>query len=51
MGRPNAANNMSKFLPLRDVMNDLLTLPDDTLEPIKAMIKTAAIREKKKRGG
>jgi transcriptional regulator with XRE-family HTH domain len=27
MGRPNANNNMSKYLPLRDVLNDLLTLP------------------------
>jgi transcriptional regulator with XRE-family HTH domain len=47
--RPNIANTMLKYLPLRDVMNDLLTLPEDTLEPIKAMIKTAANREKKKR--
>jgi transcriptional regulator with XRE-family HTH domain len=49
MGRPNAANNMSKYLPFRDVLNDLLVLPEDTLEPIKAMIKTAAIREQKRR--
>jgi transcriptional regulator with XRE-family HTH domain len=49
MGRPNATNNMSRYLPLRDALNDLLTLPEDTLEPIKAMIKTAAIREKKKK--
>ena len=46
--RPNAANAMSKYLPLRDIMNDLLTLPEDILEPIRAMIKTAANREKLK---
>ncbi|GHT56432.1 hypothetical protein FACS1894109_05350 [Spirochaetia bacterium] len=51
MGRSNAANNMSKYLPLREVMNDLLALSDDTLEPIKVMIKAAAIREKKKKDG
>ncbi|GHU98190.1 hypothetical protein FACS189483_05870 [Spirochaetia bacterium] len=48
IARPNAANNMSKYLPFREVLNDLIILPEDTLEPIKAMIKTAAIREKKK---
>jgi transcriptional regulator with XRE-family HTH domain len=48
MGRPNVVNTMLKYLPLRDVMNDLLTLPEDTLELIKAVIKTAAIREKRK---
>jgi hypothetical protein len=51
IGRPNAANNISKYLPFRDVLNDLLVLPEDILEPIKAMIKTAAIREKKKTPG
>jgi hypothetical protein len=48
MGRPTAANNMSKYLPLRDVMNDLLTLPEDILELMRAMIKTAVTREKRK---
>ncbi|MDR0877250.1 MAG: helix-turn-helix transcriptional regulator, partial [Treponema sp.] len=49
MGRPNAANNMSKYLPFRDVLNDLLVLPEDILEPMKAMIKTAAVREQKRK--
>ena len=48
MGRPTAANTMSKYLPLRDVMNDLLSLPEDTLELIKAIIKTTVTREKRK---
>ena len=48
MARPNAANNMAKFLPFREVLSDLIVLPEEILEPIKAMIKTAAIREKKK---
>jgi hypothetical protein len=30
-------------------LNDLLVLSDDTLEPIKAMIRTAAIREQRKK--
>jgi transcriptional regulator with XRE-family HTH domain len=49
IGRTNMPNNMSKYLPIRDALNDLLTLSEDTLEPIKAMIKTAATREKKKK--
>ncbi|GHV24493.1 hypothetical protein AGMMS4952_00180 [Spirochaetia bacterium] len=40
-----AVNTIVKYLPLRDVMNNLLILPEDTLEMIKAMIKTAANRK------
>ena len=38
----------SNYLQFRDIMNDLLILPDEILVPIKAMIRTAANNERKK---
>jgi transcriptional regulator with XRE-family HTH domain len=40
--------DMAKFLKFRDVLDDLLVLPDAILKPIKSMIKTAAQQERKK---
>jgi len=34
--------DISNYLRFRDLLDDLLILPDEILEPIKAMIKTAA---------
>ena len=41
--------DISKYLQFRDILDDLAILPDEILEPIKAMIKTAADNERKKR--
>ena len=40
--------DISDYLRFRDVLDDLLLLPDEILDPIKAMIKTAANNERKK---
>ena len=40
--------DISNYLQFRDILDDLLVLPDEILDPIKAMIKTAANNERKK---
>jgi transcriptional regulator with XRE-family HTH domain len=40
--------DISGYLQFRDILDDLTILPDTILEPIKAMIKTAANNERKK---
>jgi len=40
--------DISGYLQFRDILDDLSVLPDEILEPIKAMIKTAAENERKK---
>ena len=42
------SRDISKYIQFRDVLDDLATLPDELLDPIKAMIKTAADFERKK---
>jgi len=42
------AIDISKYLQFRGILDDLSVLPDELLEPIKAMIKTAANNERKK---
>ncbi|MDR1443499.1 MAG: helix-turn-helix domain-containing protein [Treponema sp.] len=41
-------DDMAKFLKFRDVLDDLLALPEAILKPIKSMIKAAAQQEKKR---
>ena len=38
----------SNYLQFRDLLDDLLVLPDEILDPIKAMIRTAANNQRKK---
>ena len=40
--------DISGYLRFRDMLDDLLILPDEILDPIKAMIRTAAKNERKK---
>ena len=40
--------DISDYLQFRIILDDLLILPDETLELIKAMIRTAADNERKK---
>ena len=40
--------DLTKYLQYRDILDDLDILPEEILEPIKAMIKTAASFNKKK---
>ena len=40
--------DISHYLKFKDVLDDLLLLPEEILDPIKAMIKTAANNERKK---
>jgi transcriptional regulator with XRE-family HTH domain len=40
--------DISRYLQFRDILDDLAILPDEILDPIKAMIKTAANNERKK---
>jgi transcriptional regulator with XRE-family HTH domain len=40
--------DISEYLQFRDILDDLLILPDKILDPIKAMVKTAADNERKK---
>ena len=40
--------DISTYLRFRDILDDLLILPDEILDSIKAMIKTAADNERKK---
>jgi len=42
--------DISRYLRFRDILDDLAVLPDEILEPVKAMIKTAADNERKKTG-
>ena len=41
--------DISGYLQFRDILDDLAILPDELLDPIKAMIKTAADAERKKK--
>ena len=41
--------DISGYLRFRDTLDDLLMLPDEILDPVKAMIRTAANNERKKR--
>ena len=40
--------DISRYLRFRDILDDLAVLPDEILEPVKAMIRTAADNERKK---
>ena len=40
--------DISPYLQFRDILDDLAVLPDELLEPIKAMIKTAANGKRRK---
>ena len=40
--------DISGYLQFRDILDDLAVLPDEILEPIKAMVKTAADNERRK---
>jgi len=40
--------DISPYLQFRDILDDLAVLPDETLEPIKAVIKAFADSERKK---
>jgi transcriptional regulator with XRE-family HTH domain len=40
--------DISPYLQFRDILDDLAVIPIEILEPIKAMIKTAANSERKK---
>ena len=43
--------DVSGYLQFRDILDDLAVLPDELLDSIKAMIKTAANNERKKKQG
>jgi transcriptional regulator with XRE-family HTH domain len=40
--------DISMYLKFRDILDDLAVLPGEILDPVKAMIKTAANNERKK---
>jgi transcriptional regulator with XRE-family HTH domain len=40
--------NISMYLKFRDILDDLAVLPAEIIDPVKAMIKTAANNERKK---
>ena len=40
--------DFSNYLQFRDILDDLMVLPEEILNPIKAMIKAAANNERKK---
>ena len=40
--------DISKYLQFRNLLDDLAVLPNETLEPIKTVIKTFADKERKK---
>jgi len=40
--------DISPYLQFRDILDDLAVLPDETLEPIKAVIKAFADSERRK---
>ena len=41
--------DISGYLQFRDILDDLAVLPDEILDPVKAMIKTAANNERRKK--
>jgi len=41
--------DISQYLQFRDILDDLAVLPDETLEPIKAVIKSFADNERRKK--
>jgi len=41
--------DISPYLQFRDILDDLAVLPEETLEPIKAVIKAFANNERKKK--
>jgi len=43
--------DISKYLQFREILDDIAILPDEILNPIQAMIKTAADHERKKQPG
>jgi transcriptional regulator with XRE-family HTH domain len=43
--------DISGYLRFRDILDDLAVLPDEILESVKAMIKTAANNERRKKAG
>jgi transcriptional regulator with XRE-family HTH domain len=43
------SGDMAKYLKFRDVLDDLLVLPEAVRSPIKTMIKAAARQEQKKK--
>lgn len=47
-GEDSRQVDMSKYMPLRDVMDDLLCLSSSMLEPIKAMVHKAAEMERER---
>ena len=42
--------DISGYLRFRDILDDLAILPDEILESVKAMIKTAANNERRRKG-
>lgn len=50
-GEDSRQADMAKYMPLRDVMDNLLCLSPAVLEPIKAMIHKAAEMEKERARG
>jgi transcriptional regulator with XRE-family HTH domain len=42
------SRDITKYIQFKDILEDLATIPADILNPIKAMIKTAADYERKK---
>ena len=43
--------DISGYLRFRDILDDLAVLPDEILDSVKAMIKTAANNERRKKAG
>ena len=43
--------DISGYLRFRDILDDLAVLPDEILESVKAMIRTAADSERRKKAG
>jgi transcriptional regulator with XRE-family HTH domain len=43
------STDISKYLQFKDILDDLATLPCETLEPIKAVIKSFADSERKRK--
>ena len=41
--------DISRYLQFRDLLDDLAVLPEEILEPVKAMIKTAANNQRRKK--
>jgi hypothetical protein len=45
----NQSGNPAKYLKFRDVLDDLMVLPEMIRKPIKTMIKAAARQEREKK--